>query len=137
MVVASSLPCSPALSFPHALTCLPAPPCQLPRRPTPLCCRKPLNRRFIVVEGIYANTGDLAPLDALRGLMQVRPLAGGLLWGRGWGRPHQVLWGRQLHKELRSPSYMQPAARFPCPLLTCTALYHACTALDCRSTATA
>jgi hypothetical protein len=25
-------------------------------------CRKPLNRRFIVVEGIYAHTGDLAPL---------------------------------------------------------------------------
>lgn len=24
--------------------------------------RKPLNRRFIVVEGIYAHTGDLAPL---------------------------------------------------------------------------
>ena len=27
--------------------------------------RKPLNRRFIVVEGIYANFGDLAPLDAI------------------------------------------------------------------------
>ena len=39
--------------------------------PSPLCCRKPLNRRFIVVEGIYANTGDLAPLNALRALKQV------------------------------------------------------------------
>ena len=28
-------------------------------------CRKPLNRRYIVVEGIYANTGMLAPLDAI------------------------------------------------------------------------
>jgi serine palmitoyltransferase len=26
---------------------------------------KPLNRRFIVVEGIYVNYGDIAPLDAL------------------------------------------------------------------------
>ena len=26
-------------------------------------CRKPLNRRFIVVEGIYAQSGHLAPLD--------------------------------------------------------------------------
>ncbi len=24
--------------------------------------RRPLNRRYIVVEGIYANTGDVAPL---------------------------------------------------------------------------
>lgn len=32
--------------------------------------RKPLNRRFIVVEGIYANTGDLAPLDRLRELKE-------------------------------------------------------------------
>jgi serine palmitoyltransferase len=30
--------------------------------------RRPLNRRFIVVEGIYANTGDLAPLAAIREL---------------------------------------------------------------------
>lgn len=28
-------------------------------------CRKPLNRRFIVVEGIYAGLGDLAPLDKI------------------------------------------------------------------------
>ncbi len=25
-------------------------------------CRKPLNRRFIVVEGIYLHSGELAPL---------------------------------------------------------------------------
>lgn len=25
-------------------------------------CSKPLNRRYLVVEGIYANTGDVAPL---------------------------------------------------------------------------
>lgn len=29
------------------------------------CCRKPLNRRFIVVEGIYAALGDLAPLSEI------------------------------------------------------------------------
>ena len=29
------------------------------------CCRKPLNRRFIVVEGIYAQSGHLAPLDEI------------------------------------------------------------------------
>lgn len=29
------------------------------------CCRKPLNRRYIVVEGIYVNAGDLAPLQAI------------------------------------------------------------------------
>ena len=28
-------------------------------------CRRPLNRRYIVVEGIYANTGLLAPLDKM------------------------------------------------------------------------
>ena len=28
-------------------------------------CRKPLNRRFIVVEGIYAHSGHLAPLDEI------------------------------------------------------------------------
>lgn len=28
-------------------------------------CRKPLNRRFIVVEGIYKASGDLAPLDEI------------------------------------------------------------------------
>ena len=28
-------------------------------------CRKPLNRRFIVVEGIYKALGDLAPLGAI------------------------------------------------------------------------
>ena len=28
-------------------------------------CRKPLNRRFIVVEGIYKASGDLAPLDKI------------------------------------------------------------------------
>ena len=27
-----------------------------------------LNRRFIVVEGIYANTGDVAPLKAIAAL---------------------------------------------------------------------
>ena len=27
--------------------------------------RRPLNRRYIVVEGIYANTGLLAPLDKM------------------------------------------------------------------------
>ncbi|KAI3430742.1 hypothetical protein D9Q98_009154 [Chlorella vulgaris] len=32
--------------------------------------RKPLNRRFIVVEGIYANSGDLAPLDQLMPLKE-------------------------------------------------------------------
>lgn len=32
--------------------------------------RKPLNRRFIVVEGIYANTGDLAPLRELKALKE-------------------------------------------------------------------
>jgi serine palmitoyltransferase len=26
-------------------------------------CRKPLNRRYIIVEAVYANHGDLAPLD--------------------------------------------------------------------------
>jgi hypothetical protein len=35
------------------------------------CCRKPLNRRFIVVEGLYANSGDLAPLDQLMPLKRV------------------------------------------------------------------
>ena len=34
---------------------------------TPLCMlrRRPLNRRYIVVEGIYANSGLLAPLDKM------------------------------------------------------------------------
>ncbi|PRW20998.1 long chain base biosynthesis 1-like [Chlorella sorokiniana] len=32
--------------------------------------RKPLNRRFIVVEGIYANTGELAPLDGIKELKE-------------------------------------------------------------------
>lgn len=27
-----------------------------------LVCRKPLNRRFIVVEGVYLHSGELAPL---------------------------------------------------------------------------
>ena len=35
---------------------------------TALGCRKPLNRRFIVVEGIYAHYGDLAPLAAIHAL---------------------------------------------------------------------
>lgn len=30
--------------------------------PTMRARRRPLNRRYIVVEGIYANTGDVAPL---------------------------------------------------------------------------
>lgn len=29
------------------------------------CCRKPLNRRFIIVEGIYKVSGDMAPLRKL------------------------------------------------------------------------
>ena len=32
--------------------------------------RKPLNRRFIVVEGIYAHTGELAPLADIYALKQ-------------------------------------------------------------------
>ena len=52
-----------------------------PRRHAALCSdhtphlpwrRKPLNRRFIVVEGIYANTGELAPLEGLKALKEVR-----------------------------------------------------------------
>ena len=35
-------------------------------------CSKPLNRRFIVVEGIYANYGDVAPLDRIKELKEVR-----------------------------------------------------------------
>lgn len=31
-------------------------------------CRKPLNRRFIVTEGIFAATGELAPLKAIHDL---------------------------------------------------------------------
>lgn len=27
--------------------------------------RRPLNRRFIIVEGVYGNYGDIAPLDKL------------------------------------------------------------------------
>lgn len=52
------------------------------QRAAPLCygCRKPLNRRFIVVEGIYANTGDLAPLRELKALKEVG--TGG--WSAGW-----------------------------------------------------
>lgn len=34
--------------------------------------RKPLNRRFIAVEGIYANTGKVAPLDKIMALKEVR-----------------------------------------------------------------
>ena len=34
--------------------------------------RRPLNRRFIVVEGLYAATGEPAPLAAIRELKQVR-----------------------------------------------------------------
>ncbi len=47
-------------------------------------CRKPLNRRFIVVEGIYANTGDLAPLRELKALKEVRNKAAGrgIQWQR-------------------------------------------------------
>lgn len=32
--------------------------------------KRPLNRRFIVVEGIYAHTGELAPLGAIRELKE-------------------------------------------------------------------
>ncbi|KAK2075709.1 hypothetical protein QBZ16_001818 [Prototheca wickerhamii] len=32
--------------------------------------RRPLNRRFILVEGIYANTGEVAPLDKIMPLKQ-------------------------------------------------------------------
>lgn len=40
--------------------------------PTWRCChRKPLNRRFIVVEGIYASLGDMAPLKELMALKEV------------------------------------------------------------------
>ena len=28
-----------------------------------LFCRRPLNRRIVIVEGIYASNGDLSPLD--------------------------------------------------------------------------
>lgn len=31
-------------------------------------CRKPLNRRYIVVEGLYQGTGDLAPLAQIAAL---------------------------------------------------------------------
>lgn len=55
--------------------------------------RKPLNRRFIVVEGIYANSGDLAPLNALMPLKEKyryrlvvdESLAVGVLGARGRG----------------------------------------------------
>ena len=30
-----------------------------------LLCRKPLNRRFIVIEGVYAGSGDIAPMDEI------------------------------------------------------------------------
>ena len=43
--------------------------------------RRPLNRRFIVVEGIYANSGDLAPLDRIKPLKEVRAGAGGGVGG--------------------------------------------------------
>ena len=47
-------------------------PARAPARPPPPApARKPLNRRFIVVEGIYANYGDVAPLDAIRALKEV------------------------------------------------------------------
>lgn len=29
------------------------------------CCRRKLNRKYVVVEGIYSNFGDLAPLDRI------------------------------------------------------------------------
>lgn len=32
--------------------------------------RRPLNRRFVVVEGVYANTGDVAPLKAIAELKE-------------------------------------------------------------------
>ena len=36
--------------------------------PHPALCRKPLNRRYIVVEGLYQGTGDLAPLAQIAAL---------------------------------------------------------------------
>jgi hypothetical protein len=54
----------------------------LVRFPVNLVCallavrRKPLNRRFIVVEGVYANSGDLAPLDQLWPLKEVNFIFG-------------------------------------------------------------
>ncbi|KAK9866323.1 hypothetical protein WJX84_010928 [Apatococcus fuscideae] len=30
-----------------------------------LLCRKPLNRRFVVIEGVYAGSGDIAPMDEI------------------------------------------------------------------------
>ena len=34
-------------------------------KPVFLGCRKPLNRRFIIVEGVYAGSGDIAPMDEI------------------------------------------------------------------------
>ena len=40
--------------------------------------RRPLNRRFILVEGIYANTGEVAPLDKIMPLKQVGAVVGAI-----------------------------------------------------------
>jgi serine palmitoyltransferase len=36
----------------------------------PAWCRKPLCKKILVVEGVYANTGDLAPLRALHSIKE-------------------------------------------------------------------
>ena len=53
LISPQSLPCCkhPDKLFPHSYDDVPP--------------RKPLNRRYIVVEGIYKATGELAPLDAI------------------------------------------------------------------------
>lgn len=45
--------------------------------------RRPLNRRFILVEGIYANTGEVAPLDKIMPLKQVGAVVVGVRAGCG------------------------------------------------------
>lgn len=61
-----------AASAAHPLPPPPSHPATINRQCRP--CSKPLNRRFIVVEGLYANTGDLAPLEGLKALKEVRSL---------------------------------------------------------------
>lgn len=52
--------------------------------------RRPLNRRFILVEGIYANTGEVAPLDKIMPLKQVGAAVVGPR--AGCGHLHSILW---------------------------------------------